>query len=615
MPAEYTRNPNFGKLFTTGVLRGGTNLEQTREFRLSLAWEPVTPKGFKWLGQHSFLASYNHRDSFQKAQALQVRLLGPLQYQNFNGTLNNARRVFLYQHFFDAEANVTAQPPVVGGQPRSLEELLAGGLTFTDPTTGQVIELSGWNSPFGGSQPSGSTTQLQSGMLAWQGRLFQRFIFNYGLRRDGVANTKMNVTTEAQGGPNQSNGGWRFFDDPKFVTWDDSTRVSYYANSHTYGLTGRPLEWLSLSYYESATFNLPTGQFTSFGDPIPGTAGNSKDYALRIDSRDGNSYLKLNHYTLQKQATNVGFGSVRIEAARLETSYQNVVDDRATALGTPPYEQLVLQQGLTNPNSWTADKPFGLNSAFHPITGDVTSKGYELTAGTRLGKLDPRLTVAKGKTVESNVSRDWESWINARLPVWSDPALRDVAGNVGWDRIPYQGANANNYTIREPNGTLRPMTMKEFYENVTQSALNAALQRNDKPIDAGRKYRVNLNASYHFKEGTLRGVRTGGALRWRSEPVLGFPAENSGIVSAGYPVPQIDLDHPYFGKEEFDLDAFAAYSGKITDRLRYRVQLNARNLLTGKNSFRSSRVDAFGNSVFTLIETPRAYSLNFELFF
>jgi hypothetical protein len=613
MPAEYTLNPNFGKLFTTSVPSGAKNLEQSKEFRVSLAWEPATPKSMKWLGEHSFLTSYNYRDSFQKAQTVQVRLLGNLQYQNFNGTLNNARRVFLYQHFFDTGANVTAQPPVIGGKQRSLEELVAGGITFTDPTTGQVIELSGWNSPFGGSLPSGNTTELESGMFAWQGRLFKRLIFNYGLRRDGVTNTKMNVTTEASGGPNQSNGGWRFYDDPGFATWDNTTKVSYNANSQTYGLTGRPLDWLSLSYYESATFNLPTGQFTAFGDPIPGTAGNSKDYAIRFDSADGNSYLKVNYYKMQKLATNVGFGTTRIEAGREETSYRKVIEDRAVALGTPRYDQLILQQGLTNPNAWTAD--VSLNSAYHPITGDVLSKGYELTAGTRWGNLDLRLTGAKSETFESNVSRDWENWVSARLPIWSDPNLTDLAGNKGWDKIPYQGDTANNYTIRQPNGVLRQMTMKEMYENSVLSALSAALQRNNKPADAGRKYRVNLNASYNFKEGFLRGVRAGGAMRWRSAAILGFPAEESGVISAGYPVPQIDLDHPYYSDDELNVDAFVAYSGKFGDRLRYRVQLNARNLLTGENSFRSSRVNALGQSVFTVIETPRAYSLSLDLMF
>ncbi len=615
LPAQYTRNPNFGKLYATGVPNGAKNLEQTKEARVSLAWEPETPRAVKWLGEHSFLTSYNFRDSFQKAQTVQVRLLGNLRYQNFNGVLNSARRVVLYQHYFDTDANVTAQAPVIGGRQVTLEELLAGGLTVTEPTTGQVIELSGWNTPYGGSPPSGNRTQLESGVFAWQGRLFKRLILNYGLRRDSVTSEKINVTAEALGGPNQRNGGWRFFDDPEFVTWDGSTKVSYQANSHTYGLTARPLDWLSLSYYESATFNLPTGQFTAFGDPIPGTAGNSRDYAIRFDAPDGNSYLKLGHYTLVKEATNVGFGTVRIEAARLETSYQKVVDDRADALGSPPYEQLILQQGLTNPNSWTADKPFGLNSAFHPITGDLTSKGYEITAGTRLGNLDLRITAAKNETVESNVSRDWENWVKARLPVWSDPNLRDLAGNVGWANIPYQGANANNYTVRQQNGTLRQMTMKEFYDSVTQSALNAALQRNDKPIDAGRKYRANFNASYNFKDSLLRGVRAGGAVRWRSKPVLGFPAEASGIVSGGYPVPQIDLEHPYYGDDEFDLDVFVAYSGRLNDRLRYRVQCNVRNVLTGDKAYRSSRVNAFGESVFTVIEPPRAYALSLELMF
>ncbi len=498
MTAQYTRNPNFGKLFTTSVANGSRNLEQTREFRASLAWEPTTPRSLRWLGRHSFFGSYNYRDSFQKAQSVQVRLLGNLQYQAFNGTLNNARRVFLYLHYFDAGANVTAQPPVIGGKQRSLEELLVGGVKFTDPTTGQAIELSGWNSPYGGSLPRGDTTRLESGILAWQGKFLDRLILSYGLRNDQVANKSMNVTTEANGGPNQSNGGWQFFDHPAFVTWDDSTRVSYRANSQTYGAVVRPLPWLSLSYYESSTFNLPTGQFPAFGDPIPGTNGNSKEYALRFDLPDGKSYLKFDRYKLTKLGSNVGFGTVRIAAGRMETSYQKVVEDRAGALGTPSYDVLMFQQGLANPNAWTADD--SLNSAYHPITGDTLSQGYEITGGTRFGNLDIRLTAAKAEALQGNVSRDWENWMAARLPIWSEPNLTDMAGNKGWDKIPYQGNSANNYT-------------------------------------------------------------------------------------------------------------------KLLGNVRYRVQLNARNLWTEEKSFRSSRVNAFGESVFTVIETPRTYSLSLDLMF
>lgn len=89
----------------------------------------------------------------------------------------------------------------------------------------------------------------------------------------------------------------------------------------------------------------------------------------------------------------------------------------------------------------------------------------------------------------------------------------------------------------------------------------------------------------------------------------------SGIVSGGFPVPQIDLNHPYQGKAEINIDAFLAYSHRISERLRYRVQLNVRNLLTGKKSFLSTHVNAFGESIFTIIETPRSYALSLDLMF
>lgn len=612
MPANYALNQNYGKLFTSGILNGVKNLEQSREFRASLAWEPVTPRSLRWLGSHSFFASYNYRDSFEKGQSLQVRLLGNLEYQKFNGPLSDARRQVMYQHYFDTGANLTAQLPVIGGVQRDLDALF-NGFTITEATTGQTIEVSGWNTPYGGSGPSGDTTQLKSGILAWQGRLAERLMLSYGLRYDDVTNTNINRITQAAGGTNQQNGGWMFFDDPSFSTWDDSTRVRYHADSQTYGAVLRPLKKVSLSYYESSTFNLPTGQVTAFGDPIPGTNGSSKEYAIRIDSPSGDSFLKLNYYRLEKIGIGVGFGNVRIQSGRLETAYQKVVNDRANAFGTPRYEELILTQGLTNPDAWTAEDD--LNSGKHPITGDVVSKGYELTAGTRWGNLDIRLTGARGTTVESNISKDWERWQNSRLPVWSDPALTDVSGNVGWQNIPYQGANANNFTVRLPNGTFRPMTMKEFYDNVSRPALNAAVQRNNKPVDAGRKYRVNLNASYSFKQGALKGVRAGGAVRWRSAPILGFPARDSGLVSGGYPIPELDLDNPYVGKYELNLDAFVSYSGRVSKALGYRIQLNARNLLTGEDSFTSTRMNALGRSVFTIIETPRSYALTLDLLF
>ncbi|MSU50085.1 MAG: hypothetical protein EXS37_13540 [Opitutus sp.] len=94
-----------------------------------------------------------------------------------------------------------------------------------------------------------------------------------------------------------------------------------------------------------------------------------------------------------------------------------------------------------------------------------------------------------------------------------------------------------------------------------------------------------------------------------------LPHQPLAAGGGGFPVPQIDLDHPYHGQEEINVDAFLAYSGKVNERLRYRVQLNVPNLLTGKKSFLSTHVNAFGESIFTIIETPRSYALTLDLMF
>jgi hypothetical protein len=99
---------------------------------------------------------------------------------------------------------------------------------------------------------------------------------------------------------------------------------------------------------------------------------------------------------------------------------------------------------------------------------------------------------------------------------------------------------------------------------------------------------------------------------------VGFPVVDSGFTSGGFPTPRLDLKNPYRGDDMFDADLFAAYLGKRflgREGLNYRLQFNVRNVLTGENSFRTGRVDAFGQSRFTVIDTPRSYALSLELEF
>jgi hypothetical protein len=601
-------NPNFGKLFAQGPIEGTWNKEKTEEYRASLAWQPRTPPSLGWLGKHSFLANLSGRKSQEIGNGLQYNIQNDtIAFQNNFSGRTGAQRVLQFRHYFDNGANSTVQRP----WPEVEFDDIFSGFSFTDPNTGQVLQMSGFGQPFSASGLSGKRTGLDSAILAWQGRwLRDRLLLSYGYRRDDAWLDP--IDTSATGPNRDAFGTFKWIDD---VVFDNARRVSAVVPSRTYGVVGRPLDWLSLAYYASATVNLPSGWYTPFGDVIPGTNGNSYDYSVRLDSRDGKSFIKFNYYKVLQQGNNVGEGVVRINALALEKAYRTAVNENDppnTVADRETYNTLIAQQ---QPNPYAVDGFNGQNDGAYPVMGDNVSKGYEVTAGTDIKGWNFRLTLAKGESLRTSFSEDWEQWIKGRVEYYKQ--FRNSKGQ-DWSTITYAGPSPQSYNIRLPDGTFRTMTMKEFYEAVTLPALASARQKNNSPVDTERTYRANLNVAYQIRQGWLKGVRTGGAVRWRSAPIVGFPVVDSGFTSGGFPTPRLDLKNPYRGDDMFDADLFAAYLGKRflgREGLNYRLQFNVRNVLTGENSFRTGRVDAFGQSRFTVIDTPRSYALSLELEF
>lgn len=603
---NFAPNPNYGKVYSSSIPGGALRLEETEELRASLVYEPGFINDMEWLGDHSFLLAYTDRDSWEKSQQLYVRATNSLDYFSppFDGPMYNPLRLPILMHYFD-ENNRTIGLPFGGAF--TFDELF-NGFQITEPTTGAVLDYAGWGDPTGGGTPDGSRTEIGSLIASWQGKFWrERIILSYGMRQDDVRQS--NVDRSIEGENFLERGGWKWIQD---IGWDEDSVLEQSETSHTYGAVVRPLPWLSFSYYESSTFNLPTGQLTPFGQSIPGTNGSSRDYAVRVDTLDGDFYLKLNRYEVTQNDNNIGFGNVRINALRMESSYKEIINDRAEVVpGEPDYEALITEQGLTGlaANGFTP-----LNDGSYPIIGDIESEGYELTMGGFKYGVDFRLTFARNETLNTNASSDWERWIDERLPHWS--GLLDENGR-GWTETPYSGQGAENYNVLLPDGTSRTMTMKEFHDTVVRGTLAVAQQQNGKPVDAGRKYRANLMLSYLFRDGPLVGFRFGGAARWRSSAITGFPLIELPNPEGETPLPGLDLDNPYKNSDEFDLDLHASYEGQnfLWTGFAYRIQFNVRNLLTGENSFRSLRSNAHGESVFTLMETPREYSLLLEVSF
>lgn len=604
--AGYELNPNYGRVFTRGGLNGAWALKRTDEVRASVVWQPrpgrVGERRWPWLGRHTFLAAVSRRETAEKSQGLQAKFVNEnLNYQGLSGATSATvvRRLLQFQHYFDPR-QTTMTLPVPG---LSLREHF-GAWQLREPTSGEVLEVAGWGHPWGSIRPSGNQVRVDSLVLAWQGRLLgDRLLLNYGLRRDAAEQFPLDNTP---GGPNQMALGWKWIDQIDFPA---RPAVAGSNQSETHGVILRPWPWVSLAYYGSATFNLSSGNLTPFGEPVPGSYGDSSDLSLRLDFRGGRTFLKLNRYRTDQQANSVAAATIRVNAVGMEKSYRAIVDERAAARGTPGYDALAREQGLGR--GVTADT--NPNEATLPILGDRVARGWELTAGTQWGAWDLRMTAARNTTLEVGVSEDWARWIEWRLPAWK--SVVDVNGR-GWTETPYQGPVPANWSVVD-RGTGRPrtMTMEEYYQAAVVDALVVAQARNGNPVDTARQYRVNLNAAFGFRSGWLRGLRIGGGLRYRSRAILGFAVAELADPRGGLPRPILDLQRPYFSDPEYGVDGFVAYSGKrfLGSRFNYRVQLNGRDLLTGRNSFGVGKVNGRGEPTFVYLETPRSAAVQLTL--
>lgn len=93
-----------------------------------------------------------------------------------------------------------------------------------------------------------------------------------------------------------------------------------------------------------------------------------------------------------------------------------------------------------------------------------------------------------------------------------------------------------------------------------------------------RKWRFNVVSAYDFKDGRLKGLGVGGAARFQGKSNLGFYPKYNATVGTWID----DLDKPIPGPSEINYDAWISYRHKLTKKIDVAVQLNLRNLFSGK---------------------------------
>jgi outer membrane receptor protein involved in Fe transport len=80
---------------------------------------------------------------------------------------------------------------------------------------------------------------------------------------------------------------------------------------------------------------------------------------------------------------------------------------------------------------------------------------------------------------------------------------------------------------------------------------------------------------YDFRQGFLKGVNVGGAVRWQDRVGIGFPLVTAGGITTS------DVTRPYWGAREHMIDLSAGYTRKINfgfGPVTWNLGLNVRNL-------------------------------------
>lgn len=190
--------------------------------------------------------------------------------------------------------------------------------------------------------------------------------------------------------------------------------------------------------------------------------------------------------------------------------------------------------------------------AGYAITGDKMSKGYEFE-------------------LTANVTKNWRLAFNASQ---TDATNTNIGGPLLQELVEYMDTQMAGVAgdMRQYNGDY--VANNEVRKNWANWRGGYTLLKLQEKTDAAelRKWRYNVVTNYSFKQGMLKGAGVGAAYRWQDKVVIGYPVSNNSAGQASY-----DLSKPYYGPSEGGADFWASYERKLTDKVRWKIQLNVRN--------------------------------------
>jgi outer membrane receptor protein involved in Fe transport len=517
-------NPNFGRFYVEDSYRRFDRNNETDIFRATASYELdfgklLKDNAGKWLGRHRLAGLYQQQeDDNRRFNYRELNATPLVPTSNWTAASNRIfRRTYID---FDAGIGLNGQiaPQFNPVAPQTV--------TIVDGTTGTVTpEILPDNF-------IGSITEVDTEMFALQSYFWNdRIVTTYGRREDSQRSRGPTVTREN-----------RIITDYVF---DNPFGDERSGTTETKGVVFHALDWLSVFYNESESFNLGNpSRFTLDGRVVGDEKGIGEDYGVRFSFLEDRLFVSVSRY--ETSSTN-----------RLTFNAEGDVQTAANAIweAIDPSREILIDGGLAS-------------------TENLVSEGTEFE-------------------VVANITRNWKLIANLSKSETKTSGL--FARNRAYVEDNRDEWMANAGTAVEGGGLYT--TVGEAVAFIDQQIAERVLPFNNQMKRGHSDLKVNLFTDYTFGEDTpLDGFSVGGGLRHVSEPVIGYSAPVPGTPSTKYE-----------GDANTLIDLKIGYKTTIYDgRIDWSIQLNVRNVLD-EDDILLTLADADGNPRRYRFQEPREW--------
>lgn len=583
----------------------------------------------KMMGVHTLTTLYEDRENNNRSRSTRGAWwadqgLYPGSPFISNGDNNNFRRIVKSQVYLGPDSSGLTDP-------QNIRLDLNGGIQTRFPAIGDKYgiwyfqnqggvkrgETNEWRIIENVSGLSISKSTLESQAVSLQSKMFGGNLVGMYAWREDELNSWRRLQQTAPSGPsgslaqrlndpgiNETDGNFnpalQQLEATPFATDKDDTTTWSIVGHYPENWLGE-LPWdlnLSAHYYEAESFQPAGGQVNILNQPLASPLGTTEEWGISLEIGKRLAIRYNNFETVNANSrTNLGgqlgqvvgrqnFYLTRIVDSEdsglslfpttpedLALTFDTVPNNRqrqtgtdADLIGVNSYDEYYAKLLQILPPEVQAIYNFeivragGLIEVFQtPLSGslqstrDFVATGQELDIAGKLTKnISLSLNVAQQETVTSNTGPVAIPLANEIMQRIRDLGLYNVRDS------PFQGEQGAIGASR--------------YEAVLR-VLRAEKALDGTASPEQREWRTNVTARYDFLEGRLNGLSIGGSVRYQSAIAAGYPTI---LDEFGAAIP--DVANPRLGPKEMNGDMFLRYRRKLTDKIDWTIQLNARNL-------------------------------------